>query len=86
MDGGYIIAGVTFSLGTGADIYLIKTDARGDTLWTRTYGGPHDEWGLSVQQTADGGYVITGDTKSSGQGVLTSISSRPMLRVMRFGP
>lgn len=39
-DGGYIIAGETVSYGEGLpDVYVIKTDAIGDTLWTKTYGG-----------------------------------------------
>jgi hypothetical protein len=62
-DGGYIIAGSTYSYGAGeADIFLIRTDPAGDTLWTRTYGGTEDCWGSSIHQTADGGYVIAGGT------------------------
>ena len=68
-DGGYVLAGSTASFGAGGyDLYLIKTDASGDTLWTRTYGGTGTEWGYSVVQTNDGGYIVAGSTGSSGAG------------------
>jgi hypothetical protein len=60
-DGGFIVAGSTFSFGAGsADVYLIKTNADGDTVWTRTYGDTCNDWGYSVQQTMDHGYIIAG--------------------------
>ena len=60
-DGGYIVVGSTYSYGSGgSDIYLIKTDSNGDSLWTKTYGENYLDKGYSVIQTIDGGYAIAG--------------------------
>jgi len=67
-DSGYVIAGSTTSFGNGYQVYLVKTNATGDTLWTKTYGGMSDDPGKSVQQTTDGGYIIAGYTNSFGNG------------------
>jgi hypothetical protein len=68
-DGGYIIAGYTSSFGHGnADVYLVRTDENGDTLWTRTYGGTALDKGYSAIQRDDGGFLITGVTSSFGNG------------------
>lgn len=61
-DGGYIIVGYTYFGAGNNDLYLVKTDSIGDTLWTKAYGSPGYEVGVSVQQTKDGGYIASGTT------------------------
>jgi hypothetical protein len=66
-DGGFLVIGDTKSFGAGwYDVYVIRTDERGDTLWTRTYGGTQPDEAFSLHPTRDGGYLIAGSTKSFG--------------------
>jgi len=68
-DGGFILAGGTESFGEGMfDGWLIKTDAGGAEQWSRTFGGSRNDILFFVEQTADGGYVASGATYSSGAG------------------
>jgi len=63
-DGGFILIGSTENYGLGGkDVWLVKTDAHGDTLWTRTHGGLNDDVGKSILETSYG-YIFTGYTKS----------------------
>jgi hypothetical protein len=68
-DGGFIIVGSTASFGAGfTDCYIVRTDALGDTVWTRAYGGYDDERAHSVDLTSDGGCIVGGHTTSWGSG------------------
>jgi hypothetical protein len=68
-DGGYAIAGYTYSFGAGeADVYVVKLDAKGNLQWTKTIGGKKEDVGVSLIQTSDGGYAIAGFTISFGAG------------------
>jgi hypothetical protein len=69
LDEGYILAGFTKSYGAGeSDMWLIKTDSKGEKLWDCTFGGTDYEEALSVQQTSDGGCIVAGFTYSEGVG------------------
>lgn len=60
-DGGYIVAGETNSFGAGdIDYYLIKTDALGTLIWSKSFGGGGSDWLYSVVQASDDGYVMGG--------------------------
>ncbi len=67
--GGYVVAGYTNSFGAGNyDFLIVKLDAGGTLLWSKTVGGTGDDKAQSIMQTTDGGYVITGSTASFGAG------------------
>jgi hypothetical protein len=60
-DGGYVLAGDTWSFGDGgADFWLVKTDANGVVEWNRMYGGAGDDCARALVATSDGGYAIAG--------------------------
>ena len=68
-DGGYIMVGYTDAYGNGKnDVWLIKTDFRGEKEWSNVYGGSEDDYGWGVAETPDKGFVIIGETFSYGNG------------------
>ena len=68
-DGGFAVAGWTFSAGAGrCDVLVLKLAADGNLQWARTFGGVDDERGFSIVETSDGGYAVAGHTTSFGVG------------------
>ncbi len=69
IDGGFILAGYTFSFGSSyVNAYLVRTDAAGNLVWSNAYGGAGWEYLFAVAETADGGFVAAGYTTSTGAG------------------
>jgi hypothetical protein len=71
-DGGYIVAGYTYSNNgdvTGnhsdADYWVVKLSPTGTIQWQKTLGGTGREQANSIQQTTDGGYIVAGYTNSN---------------------
>ncbi len=76
LDGGYILFGLTESYGQGGwDMYLIKTDSLGNTEWEKTYGSVAYEVAGSVEQTTDGGFILSGAFGGLGNDSLTLIKT-----------
>jgi hypothetical protein len=89
-DGGYIFTGhaVNFST-TVQDLFLAKTDNEGTVLWSRFFTNGYN-FGNSVQQTTDGGYIITGSSSQSSVNgndvcLIKTNSNGDMLWTAKFG-
>jgi len=66
-DGGFIVAGDTESSDNGeSDVYLIKIDKNGNKIWQKTFGGSYDATADTITPTKDGGFIVAGNTESSG--------------------
>lgn len=69
LDGGYLLAGNTSSFSIGqTDVWVIKINSTGDSLWSHTYGKSEAESCNSVKPTPDGGFVLAGYSYSHGNG------------------
>jgi|GEM_PF-6434802 len=65
-DGGYMLYGASSDANHHPDFLLIKTNAFGDTLWTKAYGGTSTDVLISCIQTSNGGFMLFGSTTSFG--------------------
>lgn len=66
-DSGYLMSGGMYNYSTLlSDIYLVKTNEIGDTLWTRLIGTYNKDWCYNTYQTNDGGYIVSGVINING--------------------
>ena len=66
-DGGYAVAGWSTSFGTGyADYYIVKIDASGTLQWNRIINRANNDYGITVNQTTDGGFALAGVSATGG--------------------
>ena len=68
-DGGYVLAGETWSFVTGtagvdADIVVYKIDSSGQVLWQKNFGGTEIDKGYNIKETSDNGFILVGETRS----------------------
>ncbi len=70
-DGGIVILGETINKESKikhSDILVTKTDKDGNILWSKIIGGERTDYGYSISETIDHGYIIGGETNSFGKG------------------
>jgi hypothetical protein len=67
-DGGYIVTGEADAFNAGDDIWVLKLRSAGDIEWQKAFGGSNSDYGYSIRQTSDGGYIVAGETLSFGAG------------------
>ncbi len=83
-DGGYALAGNTYSIGSGFQFYLVKTNSLGVMQWNQTYGGAGNDGAESVVQTSDGGYALAGRLYTSGMDYQAYLVKTNSLGVMQW--
>ena len=80
-DGGFLLAGRSYSFPSGSktsahfgyyDWWVIRVDGNGGELWQRSYGGTDDDILRDVNRTVDGGFILSGSSRSSTNGTKTS--------------
>jgi putative intracellular protease/amidase len=68
VDGGYIIVGNSDLEEDVMDVLLIKTDSDGEAVWVQVFGDKFYDYGSSVSETRDGGFIVSGATKNASTG------------------
>ncbi|MBI2930018.1 MAG: hypothetical protein HYY16_00075 [Planctomycetes bacterium] len=67
-DNAFVAAGIC-TPGSTTDAWVVKVNAtNGNLIWEKRYGGAENEEAKAVFQTADGGYLVAGNTNSFGAG------------------
>ena len=68
-EGGFmLIGGKGNSDEENSDVWIIKTNSQGDSLWTRSYGGSQSDQGYDILVDEQGGFILLGSTESQGNG------------------
>ncbi len=79
-DNGYVAAGSIYSHSPGSlgyyDLWVLKLDSGGNVTWQKSYGGDGDEGANSIEQTADGGYIVAGATSLASSGGIGATGDR----------
>ncbi len=91
-DGGYIVAGATSSINGdvtgihgGADVWVVKLSSVGNLQWQKALGGTGEDYANGIQPTADGGYIVAGQTNST-DGDVTGNHGGNDVWVVKLGP
>jgi len=62
IDGGYILGGYIIQrMDSDGDGWVIKIDSNGELIWEKTFGNISTESIWALQNTTDGGYILTGE-------------------------
>jgi len=68
-DSGFIMVGRSDTYSNGqSDAWVVRTDAYGNIMWTKSYGGADFDFGNMIRITSDGGFIIAGFTNTYGAG------------------
>jgi len=81
-DGGYIVGGLTISMDGDVtesfgvfDYWVVKLDNQGSMVWQKSFGGSDSDMGTSIQQTADGGFIMAGRSMSTDGDVSVNLGN-----------